>query len=67
MPLDAVAVANAQYLDAQAAAHLEITAAFPLAERRRPALDQTHVSHEPRAVVFVAQVRPYDVVEDVGL
>lgn len=65
--LYAVAVTDAPDLDEQPVADLRVALALAVAEGRTAPLDETQVSDQAGAVVLVAEVRPYDVIEDVSL
>jgi hypothetical protein len=63
--LDAVAVAYAKCLDQQTVAYLDVALALAIAQRRAPALYEPEIGEQSSTIVFVAEIRPDDVVEDV--
>jgi hypothetical protein len=65
--LYAVTVADTPDLDEQPVADLRVALSLAVAEGRTTTLDEAQVGDQPGAVILVAEVRPYDVVEDVRL
>ena len=65
--LQVVSVADVVPLHAEAVAHLDVASAMALAERDVAAFGEPLEGDEADAAVFVGQVRPDDVVEDVCL
>jgi len=64
-PAHAVAVGDFEALDAETVAYFYVAAAVAFAQRDVAAFGEPLECHEPDAAVFVGQVGPDDVVEEV--
>jgi hypothetical protein len=65
--LNAVAVTHAPNLDQQAITNFRVSLSLTIPQSGTPTFHKPEIGHEPSAIVFVTEIWPNDIVENMGL